>query len=171
MKDPKSPASRPRVVATCDRCHGNDDFAKANGLSTVASQTYDESYHGKAYRYGNERAPTCDSCHSAHGILPASSVEFANEPQERAAHLRAVPSRRRDQPADRALPRAAPAGIILAAVHHPRGLHAARVRLLRRVRRVHRLRHRRPPAAGEGRRRGAVRASTAAHPAACRRAL
>ncbi|MEI6500111.1 MAG: hypothetical protein WCP21_03685, partial [Armatimonadota bacterium] len=75
VSDARSPASRPRVVATCDRCHGNADFAQANNLSTVASVTYDESYHGKAYRYGNKRAPTCNSCHSAHGILPASSVD------------------------------------------------------------------------------------------------
>jgi cytochrome b subunit of formate dehydrogenase len=74
VADPRSPASHERVVATCDRCHGNADFANANGLTTIASQTYDESYHGKAHRYGNKRAPTCNSCHSAHGILPASSV-------------------------------------------------------------------------------------------------
>ena len=74
VTDPRSPASRPRLTATCDRCHGNEDFARQNGLTTVAAQTYEDSYHGKAYRYGNPRAPTCASCHSAHGILPASDV-------------------------------------------------------------------------------------------------
>lgn len=81
VADPNSPASRPRVVATCDRCHGSEDFAKANGLTTIASQTFDESYHGKAYRYGNKRAPTCNSCHSAHGILPAASVDSPTNPK------------------------------------------------------------------------------------------
>ena len=73
VADERSPASRSRLVATCDRCHGDEDFASHNGMTTVAARTYRHSYHGIAYRYGNPRAPTCASCHSAHGILPASS--------------------------------------------------------------------------------------------------
>ncbi len=68
-----SPASRERAVATCNRCHGSEDFVKQHGMDTVAARTYNDSYHGIAYRYGNPRAPTCASCHSAHDILPATS--------------------------------------------------------------------------------------------------
>ncbi len=57
---------------TCARCkqHG-DDYA-----------TYNDYYHGRAYKNGASDAPACWQCHEAHGVLPsnnpASSVSSKN---------------------------------------------------------------------------------------------
>ena len=57
---------------TCARCkqHGED------------YDTYDDYYHGKAYKAANLDAPSCWNCHESHAILPSdnpsSSVAPAN---------------------------------------------------------------------------------------------
>jgi hypothetical protein len=77
--------------ATCASCHGGHYIFR---LDTVASQqrmhlsayrtcarckqhgdeydTYDDYYHGKAYKAGNLTAPSCWDCHGAHDIQPSS---------------------------------------------------------------------------------------------------
>jgi hypothetical protein len=58
-----------RVCARCKQ-HG-DEY-----------DTYDDYYHGKAYKAGAPDAPACWDCHESHDILPksdpASSVNEAN---------------------------------------------------------------------------------------------
>jgi cytochrome b subunit of formate dehydrogenase len=84
------PADRRAMVAKCEACHGNEEFAKAAGLNAEAVVTYHDSIHGRLVRVGNPYAPACTSCHASapeqggtHGIVSksdaASSVSAANK--------------------------------------------------------------------------------------------
>ena len=85
--------------ATCAGCHGghyierlNTDFAKAKLQASAYRvcarchldeyDSYDDYYHGAAYKKGAPDAPACWECHGAHGVLPdsdpASMVSSAN---------------------------------------------------------------------------------------------
>jgi cytochrome b subunit of formate dehydrogenase/nitrate/TMAO reductase-like tetraheme cytochrome c subunit len=85
----KVPADRREMEARCTACHGNEEFARAAGLSPEVASTYHDSIHGRMARVGNEYAPTCVSCHASaadaggtHAIAakgdPASPVAEAN---------------------------------------------------------------------------------------------
>lgn len=69
-----SPVARRQVATTCGRCH--------EGRVT---ESYRESFHGKAVALGSSQAATCVSCHGSHNILgpadPRSAVAKANVPQ------------------------------------------------------------------------------------------
>jgi predicted CXXCH cytochrome family protein len=58
--DPDSLAFRQSTLDLCGRCHGGK------------SDTYLDSYHGKAFLLGKDDAATCTDCHGGHRILPAS---------------------------------------------------------------------------------------------------
>ena len=55
------------------------------GVKGVQVETYDESYHGIAVKFGQKQAANCASCHGVHDILPASDpksrVNVANIPK------------------------------------------------------------------------------------------
>lgn len=73
--------------ATCGACHGGHDIYKLDpeGKAKLARdakrvcgdchskrfESYDDYYHGAAYKTGAPDAPTCWSCHGAHDVLPA----------------------------------------------------------------------------------------------------
>jgi len=69
---------------TCVDCHQDlmdfEDYPHAEELAKVdcamchdyVVETYNSSLHGYAAARGNERAPTCASCHGTHDILPGS---------------------------------------------------------------------------------------------------
>jgi cytochrome b subunit of formate dehydrogenase len=59
VKDEASLTSRKRVAETCGKCH--------EGIR----QKYEASTHAAALAKGNERAPTCPTCHTAHDIAAA----------------------------------------------------------------------------------------------------
>ena len=72
------------VAPTCATCHGTHDIkpgsepasrtAKANiaincGTCHMGIVTkYNVGVHAQAFRYGDNEAPTCTSCHTAHGV-------------------------------------------------------------------------------------------------------
>jgi cytochrome b subunit of formate dehydrogenase/nitrate/TMAO reductase-like tetraheme cytochrome c subunit len=81
-KREKVPADRREMHKRCAACHGNEEFAKAAGLSTEVVARYDDSIHGRTVRVGNEYAPVCTSCHSAnqggsHGIVAKADAASA----------------------------------------------------------------------------------------------
>lgn len=80
--------------ATCGSCHGGHFIARTNtelakqrmhlsSFRTCARckqhgdefDTYDDYYHGKAYKAGALDAPACWDCHASHKILPASNPD------------------------------------------------------------------------------------------------
>jgi len=76
---PKGPDSRTNAhnVAdeTCGKCHDDPDIIEKFGLQSGVVGSYTDSYHGWAIARDHELAATCVSCHSAHGVLPASDPE------------------------------------------------------------------------------------------------
>lgn len=76
-------------AATCADCHGSHDILRVKKsksdrqiFRTQAKdicgkchkdywESYDDYYHGRAYKRGAEDAPACWDCHDAHKILPA----------------------------------------------------------------------------------------------------
>ena len=62
--DPKSATARANIPNTCGACHGGvkDDYL--NGV------------HGKLVAAGNQKAPVCTDCHTAHAILQPTEASF-----------------------------------------------------------------------------------------------
>ena len=60
------------IADTCARCHASETLIKKYGLPTEKVQTYEESFHGEANKFGSISAANCSSCHGAHDILPDS---------------------------------------------------------------------------------------------------
>lgn len=84
--------------ATCSSCHGghyiqrlDTDAAKAmlhaSGYRVCARchreqyDSYDDYYHGAAYKRGASDAPACWECHASHPILPASDPDSTIYPK------------------------------------------------------------------------------------------
>jgi cytochrome b subunit of formate dehydrogenase len=55
----------------CLKCHADTEMMKRNKVSTIAAQTYYESYHGKVEYLGYPTLVAgCADCHGYHSILP-----------------------------------------------------------------------------------------------------
>lgn len=78
-----SPVSRGHVVETCGKCHGSEELTEAYGWEGHIMDSYMESFHGKKYKLGHTKVPTCVSCHGAHDIRskedPQSPIFGANK--------------------------------------------------------------------------------------------
>jgi predicted CXXCH cytochrome family protein len=70
---PESTAFRNSIPALCSRCHPD------------AEKTYLNSYHGKAFYLGREKAAVCSDCHGGHEILPPSNPASTVSKQNRVA--------------------------------------------------------------------------------------
>lgn len=70
---------------TCGHCHAAERIITKYRLPPFAVQSYMESYHGLASKFGLATVANCASCHGAHDILPSSdvssSVHKSNLPQ------------------------------------------------------------------------------------------
>jgi len=72
---PSDPASTvaPRSIAkTCGACHAAERIVRAYGLATKRGETYADSFHGIASKFGNREAANCASCHGFHDVQPSS---------------------------------------------------------------------------------------------------
>lgn len=72
---PADPASRvaPRnIPRTCGNCHSAEGIVGAYGLASRRGETYAESFHGIAIKFGNVEAANCASCHGFHDVRPSS---------------------------------------------------------------------------------------------------
>lgn len=85
---PSDPASTvaPRSIAkTCGACHAAERIVRAYGLATKRGETYADSFHGIASKFGNREAANCASCHGFHDVQPSSDprshVAKANLPR------------------------------------------------------------------------------------------
>lgn len=63
-KDSKSATSRVNIPNTCGTCHGG------------VKDEYFAGVHGKAAEDGNQKAPVCTDCHTAHAILQPEMASF-----------------------------------------------------------------------------------------------
>jgi len=64
------------VIKECGNCH--QDFIK----------TYRDTYHGQVTQLGFTRVATCNSCHGAHEVLPASNPKSMISPENRVTTCR-----------------------------------------------------------------------------------
>ncbi len=76
---PKSPVNRANIATLCSGCHSDGKRMAKYGLRTDQFSRWEKSVHGKAFKTGNPKAPTCIGCHGAHAATPpeASSVGHA----------------------------------------------------------------------------------------------
>jgi predicted CXXCH cytochrome family protein len=62
--DPQSSTYRANISATCGSCH------------VGINEQYQRGVHGMAVAAGNQNAPVCTDCHTAHGIIEPTSSDF-----------------------------------------------------------------------------------------------
>jgi predicted CXXCH cytochrome family protein len=76
VKNPASPVSPLRVVATCSGCHSNASLMRAFNPSLPIDQLekYRTSVHGARNAGGDAKAAQCASCHGSHSILGSTDV-------------------------------------------------------------------------------------------------
>lgn len=75
--DPRSPAYRGRVPATCGKCHADTAFMKEHGLAATAPADFGRSVHGLRLAQGDPAVPSCAGCHDAHAAAPPATGEVA----------------------------------------------------------------------------------------------
>ncbi len=78
VMDPRSPAYRSRVPATCGRCHGDAEMMRRHGLDSSAPKAFAGSVHGVRLAEGEPGVPNCASCHDAHAAAPPGTGEVAH---------------------------------------------------------------------------------------------
>jgi predicted CXXCH cytochrome family protein len=68
VSDPASPVHPSRVADTCGRCHAGPAAVRGARPAAEPPSAWRASVHGRAFvERGNAQAPTCASCHGAHG--------------------------------------------------------------------------------------------------------
>jgi predicted CXXCH cytochrome family protein len=70
-----------KVAAVCSRCHDNLALAHRYGMLASRLETYNETFHGTASRYGETRVANCASCHGFHDIRPSSDPKSSINPE------------------------------------------------------------------------------------------
>lgn len=74
VKSPKE-YTHEEELAICTRCHSNKALMVKHGVDPDAVESYNDSFHGKAVRFGSKDAAICTDCHSAHHVLPKADQE------------------------------------------------------------------------------------------------
>jgi formate dehydrogenase gamma subunit len=72
--------SRQAELAICVRCHTNKPLMAKHGVDPDAVDSYNDSFHGKAVRFGSTEAAICTDCHTAHHVLPKSDPKSSIYP-------------------------------------------------------------------------------------------
>lgn len=67
-----SPVNEAHIRDTCGSCHGDVMLTRRFGLPSDRLVSYDSSFHGLAYKSGDQTVANCASCHGVHNILPSS---------------------------------------------------------------------------------------------------
>jgi len=84
-KDPKSTVYATHVAEQCSTCHASVSIMGKFGIETGQVETYKNSFHGVASRFGSRTVANCASCHGTHDIRPSSDplsrVNAKNVPQ------------------------------------------------------------------------------------------
>jgi len=77
--DARAPVYPTRIVETCARCHGNATLMSRYGIKGNEIAEYKSSVHYAALVTKNDlSAPTCKSCHGAHGATPPGTSSVSN---------------------------------------------------------------------------------------------
>lgn len=81
-EDPTSSVNFANEAGTCANCHSAIASISGwyYGVKTDRLQTYQESYHSRALKYGDERVATCSDCHENHNVRTATDPESSVYP-------------------------------------------------------------------------------------------
>lgn len=80
----------PRNIAeACGRCHNDPELVVRHNLRTMAALSYNDSFHGKAASFLDERVPDCLDCHvrqgeSVHQMLSRKDPRSITHPDNKA---------------------------------------------------------------------------------------
>jgi hypothetical protein len=78
VHDTRSPVYPTRVVDTCAACHADAQRMAQYKIATNQVTEYKQSVHYRALSSSNDlSAPTCPSCHGAHGAIPPGAQSVA----------------------------------------------------------------------------------------------
>lgn len=80
VKDSESKVSEKNIPKTCSTCHESANITGRFGLATKRLQTYEDSYHGIANKFGKPVVANCASCHGFHDIRPSKDPESSINP-------------------------------------------------------------------------------------------
>lgn len=84
-ENPASTVYAGNVPAACSKCHAEEAITRKYGLATRRLETYEDSFHGIANRFGEAVVANCASCHGIHKILPSSDPASSIAPANLAA--------------------------------------------------------------------------------------
>ncbi len=73
--DPSSTVYATNIVNVCVRCHGDFSIMQQYGKKTEEVETYYESFHGVASKFGEKDIAHCVSCHGYHVIKSRTDVK------------------------------------------------------------------------------------------------
>jgi hypothetical protein len=77
--DPRSSVYPLNIPKTCARCHSNADYMKPYKIPTDQYASYTASVHYEDLtKNGDLSAPTCVTCHGAHGATPPGVTSVVN---------------------------------------------------------------------------------------------
>lgn len=68
--DPDSTVHPSHVIASCARCHEDEQIMKRYGQDVKTVATFKGSFHGVALKFGMLQVASCTSCHSYHAVIP-----------------------------------------------------------------------------------------------------
>lgn len=77
------------IAEACGRCHNDPGLVARHNLRTHAGVSYDDSFHGKAASFLDERIPDCLDCHvrkgeSVHQMLSRKDPRSSTHPDHKA---------------------------------------------------------------------------------------
>ena len=78
--DAESKVAPRNVPRTCSSCHDNVALAEKYQLPLRRYETFMESFHGVALKYGETVVANCASCHGVHEILPSTDPRSTINP-------------------------------------------------------------------------------------------
>jgi hypothetical protein len=83
--DPGSTVYATNIVEMCIKCHGDFGMMNQYGKKTEEAESYYESFHGVATKFGEKNIAHCASCHGYHLIKPRSDPASSINPVNVAA--------------------------------------------------------------------------------------
>lgn len=76
----QSPVHSSHIRETCASCHADTRLARKFNLPSDRLVSFDQSFHGLAFKAGNQTVANCASCHGIHNILPSSDKASMTHP-------------------------------------------------------------------------------------------
>jgi hypothetical protein len=67
--------SQQEKISQCIACHDNTEMMIRNKVEIEAVNSYKQSFHYKAIKYGGVKSATCQDCHGVHKIHPRGHKE------------------------------------------------------------------------------------------------